>query len=91
MTTLWAVHVTGPDDLVPVASYLDAVRVANAFNTWWQAFKTEKPLHEYDPRMWAAPVEWDGSPDRHAEWIENPSPDYAPFLSVAKEAHSHEA
>lgn len=80
---LWAVNIQGPDDLVPVASYLDALRVANALNVWWQAFKTENPLDEYDPRMWAVPVEWTGDAERHAWWVENPSPDYAYFVTPA--------
>lgn len=81
--TLWAVHIQGPDDLVPVADYLSAIRCANAFNAWWAGFKTEKPLHDYDPRMWASPVEWTGDIERHAEWVKNPSPDYACFINLA--------
>lgn len=80
--TLWAVSIHGPDDLIPVADYLTALRFANRFNEWWQQQKTAKPLHPYDPRMWAVPVEWAGDADRHAEWVKNPSPDYAPFLSA---------
>lgn len=84
--TLWAVHIQGPDDLVPVADYLSAIRCANAFNAWWAGFKTEKPLHDYDPRMWASPVEWTGDIERHAEWAKNPSPDYACFINLAAQA-----
>lgn len=80
--TLWAVSIHGPDDLIPVADYLTALRFANRFNEWWQQQKTAKPLHPYDPRMWAVPVEWAGDADRHAEWVKTPSPDYAPFLSA---------
>lgn len=80
---LWAVSVQGPDDLVPVASYIDACRAANAFNAWWQAYKTTNPMTENDPRMWARPVEWIGDAESHAWWIENPSPEYADFVDPA--------
>lgn len=80
--TLWAVNIHGPDDLIPVADYLAALRFANRFNEWWHQQKTVNPLHEYDPRMWAVPVEWPGNAGQHAEWVKNPSPDYAPFLSA---------
>lgn len=80
MGTLWAVNIHGPDDLIPVASYVDAMRVANAFNAWWQAYKTAHPLHDYDPRMWAVPVEYSGGAESHAHWLANPSPDYVGFI-----------
>lgn len=81
-TPLWAVSVQGPDDLIAVADYLTAVRVANAFNTWWARLKAEQPLHEYDPRMWAVPVEWIGDIASHVKCAAKPSPDYAPFFEA---------
>lgn len=82
-TPLWAIYIQGPDDMVPVASYLDACRAANAFNAWWQSYMTKNPLGEYGPRLWAAPVEWTGDAERHAFWVKNPSPDYAAFVAFA--------
>lgn len=81
--TLWAVSIEGPDDLLPTANYLDAVRVANAFNAWWQLQKIHSPLTENDPRMWASPVEYLGSAENHAAWVDEPSPDYAAFFVAA--------
>lgn len=81
--TLWAVHIQGPDDIVAVADYLTAVKVANTFNEWWEALKTERPLHPYDPRMWASPVEYTGGAKSHAEWVAKPSVDYAGFIATA--------
>lgn len=80
--TLWAVNIQGPDDLVPVASYDDALSLACTFNEWWCTHKSQKPLSENDPRMWATPVEYDGSAEEHSKWVKNPSPDYAPFFAA---------
>jgi hypothetical protein len=80
---LWAVSIAGPDDLVPVASYSDAMRLANSFNEWWRNhINSRGGLHKFDPRMWATPVVYTGAADQHAESVANPSEDYAPFLEA---------
>lgn len=79
-TTLWAVNIHGPDDLIAVKSYLDAIKVANSFNGWWQGYIAANGLHEYDPRMWALPVEYTGDPASHAHSVANPSEDYDEIL-----------
>lgn len=73
---LWAVNIQGPDDMVAAPDYLSALRMANAFNAWWLRLKTKEPLHEYDPHLWAVPVEWTGSSDSYADDLENENGEY---------------
>lgn len=61
---LWCVHVQGPDDVVPVASYEDAVRMAEGLN--WFAIATTS--HPYDPMIHAVPMLWNGTAERHADY-----------------------
>ncbi|EHK56853.1 hypothetical protein [Allomesorhizobium alhagi] len=76
--TLWCVNIIGPDDVVAVASYLEAIWQASAFNSWWVQYRTIKPLHEQlDARMWAAPIEWPHSAESHAESLASPPDEYA--------------
>lgn len=62
---LWSVHVQGPDDVVPVASYEDAALLSEGL-TWLALTDT---THEYDPQIIAMPMLWDGTPERHAEYL----------------------
>ena len=82
---LWAINIYGPDDLIPVHSYLEACRAANAFNAWWTMHIIARPLNEFDPHMWAVPIKYEGDPESHAFWLENPSPDYEDIISEANE------
>lgn len=82
MAELWAVSIAGPDDLIAVVSYDDACRVANSFNEWWrQHIASRGGLHKFDPHMWATPVLYPWTPEQHAEWVANPSKDYAAFVA----------
>lgn len=82
---LWCVNIHGPDDVVAVASYLDAVKVAKAFNDWWLAYRTRKPLDErLDARMWATPIEWPYSAEDHAISLAAGSPEYDGFVRQAE-------
>lgn len=86
-THLWAVGIQGPDDLIPVADYPTAMRLANSFNNWWQGHIEKRGgLHAFDPHMWAAPVVYTGPAEQHAEHVANPSEDYAAFLLDQKQA-----
>lgn len=79
---LWCVNITGPDDVIAVATYIEAVQAANRFNEWWQSQRKAIPLNEaMDARMWASPAEWPGSSLSHAESIYSPSDEYAWLLS----------
>ena len=79
--TLWAVSIAGPDDLIPVATYDDACRVANSFNEWWRQYIASRGgLHKFDPHMWAKPVIYPWAPENHAEGVANPSEDYVAFV-----------
>jgi len=81
---LWCVNIHGPDDVIAVGSYLDAVKVAKAFNDWWLKLRTEKPLDErLDPRMWAVPIEWPHDAEAHAISLMAGSPEYDGFIQAA--------
>jgi hypothetical protein len=82
---LWCVNIHGPDDVIAVASYLDAVKMANAFNAWWLAMREKKPLHEqYDARMWAVPLEWPYSAEIHTEAVASSSDEYDWLREIAR-------
>lgn len=75
---LWCVNIVGPDDVIAVASYLEAVTRANVFNAWWHDYRTERPLDErLDARMWAVPIEWPHDAASHVEALAKPSEEYA--------------
>jgi hypothetical protein len=83
-SVLWCVNIHGPDDVVAVASYLDAVKVAKAFNDWWLGYRTQTPLDELlDARMWAVPIEWPHAAEDHAISLAAGSPEYDGFIKAA--------
>ena len=85
-TALWAVSIQGPDDIIATADYLSAVKIANAFNAWWQELRARDAMTDYHPRMWALPVEWPWKNDGggHASSLANgPGSDYEPFVTKA--------
>lgn len=64
---LWCVNIQGPDDVIAVASRLDAIDYAARFNAWWLTRVEADGLHEYDPTMWAVPTHWPHNADSHAK------------------------
>ncbi|MEJ0092029.1 MAG: hypothetical protein WDN46_00870 [Methylocella sp.] len=62
----WCAHVRGPDDLVPVMSYEDAVAVSDWINSTSERFNSARPA-EQKVMMIAMPALWPASGD-HAEW-----------------------
>ena len=62
---LWCVCVRGPDDLVPVASYENAVRLADGLNYWYLS----QSLTKHDPWISAVPALWEYEPDAHAKHL----------------------
>jgi hypothetical protein len=64
--TLWCVNITGPDDVVAVASRQQAISAAMWFNQWWITNIANKGLHPYDPTMWAVPIPWPYDAASHA-------------------------
>lgn len=92
--TLWCVNIHGPDDVIATSDYSTAVRLANAFNSWWQAQREQRPLHENDPRMWAVPIEWPHSPTGHDEGVKfaaRPDAEYAWLFAIAALAKAQPA
>jgi hypothetical protein len=79
--TLWCVNIHGPDDVIAVASYIEAAQLANRFNSWWQEYRERKPLDDLDARMWAVPIEWPHDAESHAQSLAAPSAEYAGFRS----------
>ncbi|MER9375937.1 hypothetical protein [Mesorhizobium sp. M0491] len=77
--TLWCVNIHGPDDVVAVADYPTAIKVANTFNAWWQ----RQERRENDPHLWAVPIEWPYSEASHAESLVDTSGEYAGFIAAA--------
>lgn len=53
MSSSWQVHVIGPDDLLPAASMLDAMRMSAAIN---QTTVTNLAKGYTDTYLWAVPV-----------------------------------
>jgi hypothetical protein len=51
----WALHIEGPDDLIPAPSKHLAQFAADVLNRWFDG-RTDK--HEFDPVMRAQVVEW---------------------------------
>ena len=66
---LWAVHIQGPDDVVPVASKDEAVFAAKAINDDYLKIKASLPDDDMTPRINAVPIVWDGTPEFHAEFL----------------------
>lgn len=86
-TKLWAVSIAGPDDLIATEDFIAACRVANTFNAWWATnCAADYAKDDNYPRMWATPVPWPHDPIGHSVFLENPSIDYAGFISAAKPA-----
>lgn len=61
---LWAVNVTGPDDLYAMASEAQALARANELNLYFD--KLDEKRHAYDPIMRAVVIEWPHTPESHA-------------------------
>lgn len=54
--SVWCVHIQGPDDVLPAASRLDAMKQAMELNAASLAEVTRVNDDEYYPTMWAVPV-----------------------------------
>lgn len=79
--TLWCVHHRGPDDVIPVASYDDAVKMADAINDRSEKFNFgHKPdgINYVYSRAYPAP--WPHSPESHAAGL-------APATSTGESSH----
>jgi hypothetical protein len=70
-TTLWCVNITGPDDVIAVASRAEAIDLAARFNQWWMTHFPAATLHPYEPTTWAVPIPYPNSPEGHAEALGN--------------------
>lgn len=84
---LWGVNIHGPDDLIAVKSYDEAVYIAHEVNKWWIArIKANGPggiSKRNPPLFWAVPCQWPHT-EGHAEDLANPSRDYADFIEAVR-------
>lgn len=86
-TTLWMLHIQGPDDIVAAPSKVQAEAVAAAFNAYWgdylakqrAASVAEGKPPDHWPTITAVVAEWDGTPTAHAKNLAQYWPDYAEY------------
>lgn len=65
---LWAVHVKGPDSVLPTTSKADAIFRSGKLNKDFE--EIHKALDpEYAPTLEAEAIEWTGTPEAHAELL----------------------
>lgn len=76
---LWAVHVTGMDDLHAAPIKEEATAAAERFNAWMLA-RPDK--HPFDPHVHASVTEWPYGPEQHALRLQ----DWQAFAGQAQEA-----
>lgn len=92
-STLWMVHIQGPDDIVAAPSKEEADKVAAAFNAYWSAYldkqRAQSVAEGRNPDHWptvtAAVVEWDSTPKQHASNLKRYWPDYAEYLKFQEQ------
>lgn len=65
---LWAVHVKGPDNVLPTTSKADAIFRSGKLNQEFEKI-IESLDSEYAPTLEADVIEWTGTPERHAELL----------------------
>ena len=73
---LWCLHITGMDDVVPVASFPDAVAFSAAMNAGIQSAYDRDgwgahyaPTHDLAPAIAVVPSPWDGNAEHHAKSV----------------------
>lgn len=95
-TTLWMVHIQGPDDVVGAPSKDDAAKVAAAFNKIHGESlirtRAETAAAGGDPDNWptvvAVVAEWDSTPAAHDNSVKKYWPEYAWYLAIQFDAAS---
>ena len=63
-TGLWCIHLSGPDDLIPMPNRTMADRQADRFNQWWSTYRGERDVL---PVLSAEVISWPSAPADHAE------------------------
>lgn len=68
MTCKFCIHITGPDDLVPVHDVAEAVRASAYLNAEYLAtFHSLPQRDDYTPVCFAVPMVWPRSEEAHEE------------------------
>lgn len=68
---LWAVHVEGPDDVLPARDREAAERLAAEINAGWAAYREVRPaVPGVSPELRAFVVRWPFPRDEHAARVE---------------------
>lgn len=65
-TDLWAVHVQGPDDILPAEDRADADKLAAGINAAVAEWQKQATAPEFDVVCHAVVVPWDGTAEAHA-------------------------
>ena len=69
ITELWAVHVKGPDDILPMPDRATAHKKAAELNELLASLRNRADVSPHDPRMAAEVVPWDGDAEDHAVYL----------------------
>ena len=64
---LWCIHMIGMDDVIAQDSLASARRYAHTINASMLDREAVKPLHPFDPNVWATPALWPHDAASHAD------------------------
>jgi hypothetical protein len=67
VTEFWCVHMLGMDELYPAEDRLAAMEWAHGLNVAIMDRLLDRPIHPFDPLVWAVPAVWPYSAESHAE------------------------
>ncbi len=78
---LWCVHMLGMDDVIAQDSLTSARRYSHKINALLLERETVRPLHPFDPNVWAAPALWPHDAASHAEDLERQARELAKAIA----------
>lgn len=89
-TTLWMLHIQGPEDVVGAPSKEAADKVAAGYNAYWGDYLSKKRAEsvaegknpDHWPTITAVVVEWDSTAKAHAKSVAQYWPDYAEYAGT---------
>lgn len=76
MPELWALHMEGPDSVIPMASKEEAEAKAKETNDAYELFKQRPNASEHDARWHGVVIPWPYSAEGHAEALAERTDDY---------------
>jgi hypothetical protein len=78
-TTLWAMHVLGPDDIVAMPDRATAEAKAAEVNAIAEMLRRRPTAWDLDPHLSAAVIEWTGTAAEHAADLAENGTEYSPL------------